>query len=118
MSLPYATPVPRRDYVITKVKLDLTKTWTQSTFSGNVQPATGRDLQEAPEGNWSTGAVKVYSNIELKVKKSGQSGTYIKFENDWYELAAKLPYVSAGPFIALKHYKYLAAPRTNKEVGL
>jgi len=118
MALLYKETYQRRDYTVTKVKLDTTKNWVQTTFKGDVQPATGKDLALAPEGNWDAGTVKVYSNIPLNTKKSEATSTYVLFEDDWYECLVKLPNTAKGPFKALHHYKYLASPRTNKAVGL
>ena len=118
MGLLFRHNINRRDYAETKVKLDYTKTWVQSSFVGNVQPVKGRDLQVGAEGNWSVGSVKVYSEVKLDVKKSGQTGTFIEFDDEWYEVAASMPYKAGGAFAVIDHYKYIAEPRTNAEVGL
>jgi len=121
MSLLIKSDVPRREYTITKVKLDKVKTWTQSTFLGNCQPAKGRELSLLPEGIWSVGVIAVYSETRLNIKKEGNpptTGTFVQFADDWYEIIVEAPYQNGGALLPIDHYKYLATPRTNSEVGL
>jgi hypothetical protein len=122
MALLFKSKLKRRDYTEVQDKMDLVKTWSQTTFLGDIQTASGRDLALFPEGMFSVGAVKVRTEKRLNVKKEGKPGTnatFVFFNDTWYELTAEMPWQqSSGPLMALNHYKYLANPRTNTEAGL
>ena len=47
---------------------------TDGTFTGSVQPLTGKELQFLPEGRRDIGLMKVYSNTPLSVSVEGSTG--------------------------------------------
>ena len=46
---------------------------TDGTFTGSVQPLTGKELQFLPEGRRDIGLMKVYSNTPLSVSVEGSN---------------------------------------------
>lgn len=86
-------------------------TWVVSesdaTFTGSIQPVTGKDTFSLPELRRDTGSVKVYSNVSLSVSAEGghAPGDLVRWGGRCWEIYAALPFQNG----LLDHYKYLAA---------
>jgi hypothetical protein len=79
---------------------------TESTFTGNVQPMSGKEQESLPFGREDRGKVKVYSNDQLKVAKGGDTenpGDIVIYEGMKWELIYELPYQNN----LIPHYKYI-----------
>ena len=79
---------------------------TPGTFTGNVQPLTGRELDVVQVGRKDIGKVKVYANQSLNVSVEGSNtpGDIIIWQGGRWEIIAKLPYQND----LINHYKYIA----------
>ena len=86
-------------------------TWVVSesdaTFTGSIQPVTGKDTLSLPVLRRDTGSVKVYSDTPLSVSAEGghAPGDLVQWGGRYWEIYAALPFQNG----LLDHYKYLAA---------
>ena len=86
-------------------------TWVVSesdaTFTGSIQPVTGKDTFSLPELRRDMGSVKVYSNTPLSVSTEGghSPGDLVRWGGHCWEIYVALPFQNG----LLDHYKYLAA---------
>jgi hypothetical protein len=79
---------------------------TEDTFTGNVQPMSGKEQESMPFGYEDRGQVKVYSNDQLKVAKGGDiqnPGDIVIYQNMKWKLVYELPYQND----LIPHYKYV-----------
>ena len=85
------------------------KSETASTFIGDVQPVTGKDLQALPELQTDVGLIKVYSNSQLNVSEQGtsNSGDIVLWQGKRWELVKELPYQND----LIEHFKYIGELR-------
>lgn len=75
-------------------------------FYGSVQPASGQDFQSLPTGRETKGIVKVYSDRELPISRTGrmETGAIFTWRGKKYEVVAEGDYANT----LIEHYKYLA----------
>ena len=80
---------------------------TDGTFSGSVQPLTGKELQFLPEGRRDIGLMKVYSNTPLSVSVEGSNtpGDIVIWAGRKWEIIRELVFAND----LINHYKYIAA---------
>jgi hypothetical protein len=80
---------------------------TDGTFSGSVQPLTGKELQFLPEGRRDIGLMKVYSNTPLSVSVEGSNtpGDIVIWAGRKWEIIRELVFAND----IINHYKYIAA---------
>ena len=77
------------------------------TFTGSVQPLTGKELQFLPEGRCDIGLMKVYSNTPLSVSVEGSNtpGDIVIWAGRKWEIIRELVFAND----LINHYKYIAA---------
>lgn len=80
---------------------------TDGTFTGSVQPLTGKELQFLPEGRRDIGLMKVYSNTPLYVSVEGSNtpGDVVIWAGRKWEIIRELVFAND----LINHYKYIAA---------
>ena len=80
---------------------------TDGTFTGSVQPLTGKELQFLPEGRRDIGLMKVYSNTPLSVSVEGSNtpGDIVIWAGRKWEIIRELVFAND----LINHYKYIAA---------
>lgn len=80
---------------------------TDGTFTGSVQPLTGKELQFLPEGRRDIGLMKVYSNTPLSVSVEGSNtpGDVVIWAGRKWEIIRELVFAND----LINHYKYIAA---------
>ena len=80
---------------------------TDGTFTGSVQPLTGKELQFLPEGRRDIGLMKVYSNTPLSVSVEGSNtpGDVVIWAGRKWEIIRDLVFAND----LINHYKYIAA---------
>ena len=80
---------------------------TDGTFTGSVQPLTGKELQFLPEGRRDIGLMKVYSNTPLSVSVEGSNtpGDVVIWAGRKWEIIRQLVFAND----LINHYKYIAA---------
>jgi hypothetical protein len=80
--------------------------YTDSTFNGTIQPASGKDLEIFPDGRRDVGLVKVFSGKQLNVGVEGTkySGDIVYYSGMKWEIVIALPYQNN----IIPHYKYMA----------
>ena len=80
---------------------------TDGTFTGSVQPLTGKELQFLPEGRRDIGLMKVYSNTPLSVSVEGSNtpGDIVIWAGRKWEIIRELVFAND----IINHYKYIAA---------
>ena len=80
---------------------------TDGTFTGSVQPLTGKELQFLPEGRRDIGLMKVYSNTPLSVSVEGSNtpGDVVIWSGRKWEIIRELVFAND----VINHYKYIAA---------
>lgn len=80
---------------------------TDGTFTGSVQPLTGKELQFLPEGRRDIGLMKVYSNTPLSVSVEGSNtpGDVVIWSGRKWEIIRELVFAND----LINHYKYIAA---------
>lgn len=80
---------------------------TTSTVQGSIQPVTGRDLEQMPEGELRTGRWKLYtqSALQLTDPTVPQSTTEVSVEGRWLRAVALSRWTLPGSL--LNHYKYI-----------
>lgn len=78
-----------------------------STFTGSVQPVTGKETQFLPENRRDAGLVKVYSDTALNVSLEGSNtpGDVVIWAGKRWEVFQELVYAND----LINHFKYLAA---------
>lgn len=122
MSIFFSKEFKRRECTITEVKMDVTRTWTASTFTGSMQFPKGVDYINKQSGSYKDGTLVVYSNTKLNVRNEdnpSEQGTFVCSDEDiWLEITREIPYNMGGVFASIDHYKYVAEPRSKTEVGL
>jgi hypothetical protein len=86
---------------------------TESTFSGSIQPVSGKDLETIEVGREDRGKVKIYSSAQLRVGLAGTdySGDVVIYDNKEWEIIQAMPHLNN----LIEHYKYIAEFR--KEVS-
>jgi hypothetical protein len=86
---------------------------TEGTFSGSIQPITGKELETIEVGREDRGKVKVYSSTKLNVGEAGKdySGDVVVYDGREWEIIHELSYLND----LISHYKYIAEYR--KEVS-
>lgn len=89
----------RGDWVVSTVE--------NFTFTGSVQPLTGKETEFLPENRRDTGLVKIYSNTPLAVSLEGSNtaGDVVIWAGKRWELIQELVYANG----LVEHYKYIAA---------
>ena len=77
------------------------------TFTGSVQPLTGKETEFLPENRRDTGLVKIYSNAPLAVSLEGSNtaGDVVIWAGKRWEVVQELVYANG----LVEHYKYIAA---------
>lgn len=77
------------------------------TFTGSVQPLTGKETEFLPENRRDTGLVKIYSNTPLEVSLEGSNtaGDVVIWAGKRWEVVQELVYANG----LVEHYKYIAA---------
>lgn len=77
------------------------------TFTGSVQPLTGKETEFLPENRRDTGLVKIYSNTPLAVSLEGSNtaGDVVIWAGKRWEVVQELVYANG----LVEHYKYIAA---------
>ena len=80
---------------------------TDGTFTGSVQPLTGKELQFLPEGRRDIGLMKIYSNTPLSVSVEGSNtpGDVVIWAGRKWEIIRELVFAND----LINHYKYIAA---------
>lgn len=75
------------------------------TFTGSVQPASGKEIDSLNVGREDSGKVKVYSNIKLPVSKEGgkEAGAIVHWNERRWELIFDAGYRNN----LIPHYKYI-----------
>lgn len=92
-----------------RVKGKFVEVETPGTFTGDVQPVTGRDLDVVQVGRQDIGKIKVYANESLNVSVEGSNtpGDMIIWQGGKWEIIAKM----ANQNDLIPHYKYIAEYR-------
>lgn len=86
---------------------------TTSTIYGSIQPATGRQRSNVPEGYDSTSALECITDTELTIAEAeGQRGDVITWNGDEYEVVGREPWQND----VLNHYAYILALPDNPTV--
>lgn len=82
------------------------KTETPGTFTGSVQPTTGKDLEFLPVGREDIGTIKIYSDTQLNVAIAGtnKSGDIVVWEGQRWECIQEMKFQNG----LIEHYKYIA----------
>ena len=85
------------------------KTEIESTFEGDVQPLSGKELISLNIGREDRGKIKIYANASLNIAIEGtnNSGDMIIFDNAEWEIIAKMTHDND----IISHWKYIAEYR-------
>ena len=80
---------------------------TTLTFTGSVQPVSGKDLETVPTGRRDKGIMKIYSSeaLQCAVQGSNFSGDIVIWAGKRWEVFQELPYQNS----LIPHYKYHAS---------
>lgn len=83
---------------------------TTTTIQGSVQPTTGRQRDNIPEGYDSPSALLVITDTKLVTADAeGQRGDRIQFDGEWYAVVNREPWQND----VLNHYAYVIALEDN-----
>jgi hypothetical protein len=82
---------------------------TTTTFTGSVQPMTGKEVKSYEYLRQNIGHVKIYSSskLNLSVKGGDTPGDIVLWLGKKYEVVKELEYQND----LINHYKYIAAVR-------
>jgi len=83
------------------------KSDVESTFTGSVQPVTGKDTVSLEVGRDDLGKVKIYSDSELNVSIEGNTskpGDVVIWQGDEWEVIQEMKFQND----LINHYKYIA----------
>jgi hypothetical protein len=82
---------------------------TESTFTvvASVQPVTGRDLQDLPEGQYANEVKKLYTAVELRTRHPDSEPDRINIYGETYTVIQVNRWDGFGD----KHYKVLVSRR-------
>lgn len=83
---------------LTKGRADAAPTPTTLSIDASVQQATGRDLQVAPEGNWTGDTIKIYTATELLVQDATHEADLVTYKGATYEVRTCGRYDDLGKF--------------------
>lgn len=80
---------------------------TTSTIQGSIQPITGRDIEQMPEGEIRSGKWKLYTQSALQFADPTvpQSTTEVSVEGRWLRAVTLSRWTVEGG--GLNHYKYV-----------
>lgn len=80
---------------------------TTSTIQGSIQPVTGRDLEQMPEGQIRNGKWKLYTQTALQFTdpSTPQNTTEVSHEGRWLRAVDLNRWTLSGSPLA--HYKYI-----------
>ena len=84
--------------------------YTDSTITASIQPLTGEDMQELPEGRRLSEAFKMYTSTPvMTVQEAGsnQNADRVVFNSKEYEVHEVNPWQNNSNFTIVNHYKYL-----------
>jgi len=93
----------------TRVNGKVSKVNTPGTFTGSVQPLSGKELDVVDVGRADLGKVKIYSNTVLKVAIEGSNtpGDVVQWQGRKWEVIAAMEYQND----LINHYKYIGEYR-------
>lgn len=79
---------------------------TTATYTGSIQPLSGKDMEMFPPASRTTGRVWVYTDAQLRTRTEGSSikADVVEFAGSLWEVAPWQPWDNG----ILPHNKYLA----------
>ncbi len=106
MSTLFSSTIPYKQVTGSWVNGVWTTVEVDSTFTGSVQPVTGRDLEVLDVGREDVGRIKVYSNTPLNVSGEGteNSGDIVIWQGGRWEVSQAMDFQND----LISHYKYIA----------
>jgi len=82
---------------------------TDSTITASIQPLTGEDMQELPEGRRESEGYKMYTSTQVRTVQgagSNQNADRVVFKAKEYEVHQVNPWQNNSNFSVVNHYKY------------
>jgi hypothetical protein len=106
MSVLFPKTISAIRLTFTRVKGKPVYTPAAFTFIGNVQPTSGKQIENLPVAINNKGAVKVYSNDPLIVATEGgdTTGDIVIYNGKQWQVIYEMPYQND----LINHYKYIA----------